>query len=299
MFAPVAAPLRYGLKPQKIADGVWLIEGAPEPIDRKNGGAISNSVIFDTSEGAVIVDTGPSRRYGLELQAVAKELTGKPVVRALLTHFHPDHVFGCQPFGADALAAPQGVADGLKVSGEDFSAAMYYLAGDWMRGTELVLPGKIIVDGDEVIGGRKFRYLVLSGHTASDLAIFDESSGILVGGDLAFLDRAPTTPHADLPAWRTSLDQLASMPFKKLVPGHGPAEDGPRALNQTREWLDMAEAQIIQSFDSGLSMTEAMAVALPKWTEKVALARYEYERSVMHIYPLLEAERWPRVDVSR
>jgi hypothetical protein len=43
-------------------------------------------------------------------------------------------------------------------------------------------------------------------------------------------------------------------------------------------------------------MTEAIALPLPDWTEQVALARHEYARSVMHVYPKLEAKRWPRVD---
>jgi quinoprotein relay system zinc metallohydrolase 1 len=298
MFAAVSAPLRYNLKPIELAPGAWMLVGVDEAISRANGGAIANIAIFDTSEGAIVVDTGPSRRYGVELEALARQLTGKPVVRALLTHFHPDHVFGCQAFSAKALAAPKGVVDGLKQSGEDFATAMYYLAGDWMRGTEVVLPETIINSGHEDIGERRLRYLVLDGHTDSDLAVFDERSGILVAGDLAFLDRAPTTPHADLPAWNRSIAELSQLSISRLVPGHGPAETTPRALVQTGQWLKMLEEGIMDSFERGLAMTEAMDEPLPAWTEKIALARYEYERSVMHLYPKLEADGWPRVDES-
>ncbi|MCH9809001.1 MAG: quinoprotein relay system zinc metallohydrolase 1 [Alphaproteobacteria bacterium] len=296
MFWADAAPLKYALKPTKLAPGAWMITGADEAITRQNGGAIANITILDTKDGAVIVDTGPSRRYGMELEKLARELTGKPVVRALLTHFHPDHVFGCQPFDKNALAAPKGVVDGLKQSGEDFASAMYYLAGDWMRGTEVVLPGKLIENEREDVGERRFRYLVLSGHTDSDLAVFEEKSGLLIAGDLAFLDRAPTTPHADLPTWHASISQLSELPFSKLIPGHGPAETTPRALRQTGDWLKMLDDRISEAFERGLSMNEAMTAPIPSWAEKLALARYEFERSVMHIYPKLEADRWPRVD---
>lgn len=295
-FNANAGPLSYEMTPVKLADGAWMVAGAQEAITRKNGGAIANIGILDSRDGAIVIDTGPSRRYGEELAKLAQELTGKPVVRAYLTHFHPDHVFGNQAFGPDKIVAPQGVIDGLKLAGEDFATAMYHLAGDWMRGTELVLPGKAVGDGVEQVGERRLRHMVLKGHTDTDLVIFDENSGVLFAGDLSFLDRAPTTPHADLAAWRASLDKLEAIDQKKLVSGHGPAEDGKRGIRQTRNWLDAMEAAIRDAFERGLAMTEAMAVPLPAFTKKIALARYEFERSVMHFYPKLEAGEWPRVD---
>lgn len=296
MFIATAAPLRYKITPTEISDGAWVIYGANEEITRSNGGAISNIAILDTSDGAVIIDTGPSLRYGKALKATAEELTGKAIARVYLTHFHPDHVFGNQAFTPETIAAPQGVIDGLKTSGEDFASAMYHLAGDWMRGTELVLPKKVLGPAVEEIGERRLRPVVLKGHTASDLAIYDERSGILFGGDLVFLDRAPTTPHADVTVWQASLDELQQMKPSQIVPGHGPVEKGDRSIVQTRDWLRVVEDAIRSAFDRGLAMTEAFVEPLPDWTGKIALARYEFERSVMHLYPKLEADDWPRVD---
>lgn len=291
-----AAPLQYTLKPAPLTDGVWMVPGAQEAISKGNGGAIANIIIFDTTAGAVIVDTGPSRRYGEALAKLARDLTGKDIARVYLTHFHPDHVFGNQAFAANKIAAAKGVIDGLKTMGEGFADAMYRTAGDWMRGTELVLPGTVIDGGVEDFGNRRIRALNMRGHTDSDLVLFDERSGILIAGDLAFLDRAPTTPNADIERWRISLANLAGIPHRLLVPGHGPAEAGDRAIMQTRDWLLAINDIISKAFDSGLSMTEAMAEPLPDWSLKVALARYEYERSVAHLYPKLEAARLPRVD---
>ncbi|MBL8565103.1 MAG: quinoprotein relay system zinc metallohydrolase 1 [Hyphomicrobiaceae bacterium] len=296
VFDANAAPLVYELRPEPIAPGIWVIRGAQEAIERSNGGAIANITIFDTRDGAVIVDTGPSKRYGLALEALVRQLTGKPVVRAYLTHFHPDHVFGNQAFAANVLSAPRGVIDGLAELGESFASAMYHAAGDWMRGTEVMRPGTECSDGVETIGERRFRLMGLGGHTPSDLALIEETSGILVTGDLTFLDRAPTTPHADLARWRSSLDTLSAIAHARLVPGHGPVEEGARGIAQTRDWLSLVEETIRTAFDRGLSSNEAMAEPLPAWTEKVALARYEFERSVMHFYPKLEAGEWPRVD---
>jgi quinoprotein relay system zinc metallohydrolase 1 len=291
-----AAPLTYTLKPEKLTDGVWIIRGAQEAISQSNGGAIANISILDTTAGAVIIDTGPSRRFGEALAKIATDLTGKPVARVYNTHFHPDHVMGNQGFAAEKIAAPKGVVDGLKELGNAFADNMYRTAGDWMRGTEVVLPGTILTAEVEDFGNRQIRPLAMRGHTASDLVLFDELSGFLFTGDLVFLDRAPTTPHADIERWRISLANLGAIPSTRIVPGHGPAEENLRGIEQTRQWLETVEHIIRDAFEKGLDETEAFALPLPVWTEKIALARYEYERTVMHLYPKLEAARWPRVD---
>jgi quinoprotein relay system zinc metallohydrolase 1 len=291
-----AAPLTYSLKPEKLTDGIWVIRGAQESITQTNGGAIANISVLDTTAGSVIIDTGPSHKFGDALATVAKELTGKPVARVYNTHFHPDHVLGNQAFEASKIAAPKGVVDGLKELGNAFADNMYKTAGDWMRGTEVVLPGTILTTGVEDFGNRRIRPMAMRGHTATDLVLFDELSGILFTGDLVFLDRAPTTPHADIERWRISLANLGGIPSAMLVPGHGPPETSVRGIEQTRQWLEAVEQIIRDAFEKGLDVTEAIALPLPEWTEKIALARYEYERTVMHLYPKLEAARWPRVD---
>jgi quinoprotein relay system zinc metallohydrolase 1 len=295
-FGLEASPLAYKLVPKPLVDGIWLIAGAQEAVTRNNGGAISNSVILDTDAGAVIIDTGPSLRYGEALAKLARALTKKEIARVYITHFHPDHMFGNQAFKPEAIASSQGVIDGIKGMGAAFADSMYYAAGDWMRGTEPVLPGRVLDGQPEDFGNRRLRPLMTGGHTDSDVAIFDEASGILFAGDLVFLDRAPTTPHADIERWRITLATLGGIPHGLLVPGHGPAEPGARGIEQTRRWLETIEPQIKDAFEKGLDVAETTALPLPAWTQTVALARYEYERSVMHLYPKFEASRWPRVD---
>ncbi|MEO1281463.1 MAG: quinoprotein relay system zinc metallohydrolase 1 [Pseudomonadota bacterium] len=300
VFDSQAARLSYELSPTKVRDGVWMIAGKQEAITRENGGAIANIGIVDTTEGAVVIDTGSSKAFGEALVRLARDLTGKPVVRAYLTHFHPDHVFGNQAFANGVVAAPEPLISGLAAMGEDFSSAMYYIAGDWMRGTEVIIPKTVVSDGVEEIGGHTFRTRVLSGHTDCDLVVTDETTGIVFAGDLIFLDRAPTTPHAELNVWRSSLAEFDKMFDRSalVVPGHGPVKEVAVGREQTERWLNDIEAKIRDCFERGLSATEAIAEPLPRWTQSIALARYEYERSVLHIYPQLEAGTWPRVDTS-
>ena len=295
LLPAMAAPLKYPLAPVVIAPGVWTIFGVSEPITSKNGGAIANITILDTSEGAVLIDAGPSLRYGTALKALAEDLTKKPVVRVYLTHYHTDHVLGATAFESDIVSAGPRLTADLKRVGNDLTNAMYRVAGDWMRGTEIPAPGRVADDGIEQIGERRFRLVRLSGHTNEDLCLFEEGSGLLFAGDLVFLDRAATTPDADLPAWRGSLARLSEIDHQLMIPGHGPVEAGERGIGQTRAWLDTIEAQIDAGFERGLDVTELMSEPLPGWAEQIAVARYEYGRSVMHLMPKLEATRLPEV----
>jgi quinoprotein relay system zinc metallohydrolase 1 len=293
-----AAVEDYPLDPVVVADGIWMIHGADAPILFANGGAIANIVIIDTPTGTILVDSGPSMRYGRALKAVAEKLTGKPVVRVYVTHLHPDHGMGIAAFDPVMVAAlPQTITD-MARDGRGFSDAMYRILGDWMRGTDLVLPGRRIERDVEDFGGRRLRLMALTGHSGGDLALLDEQTGTLIGGDLLFHDRAPSTPTADLVRWRESLDVLAKLPHMGAISGHGPFDpSGTVAIAQTRDWIDWLEGALTDAVRSGLDMVEAGALPIPDRFAGMAAARYELQRSVSHLYPTLEAKLLPRVDV--
>ncbi|WP_298091140.1 quinoprotein relay system zinc metallohydrolase 1 [uncultured Sphingomonas sp.] len=291
-----SAPLTYTLVPQPVAGGIWLIRGADEDIRQSNGGAIANITVIATDAGAVLVDAGPSLRYGRQLAELAAKLVGKPVTRVYLTHLHPDHTFGDAAFDPAAIAATPALIADLKAEGGGFSDGMYRLLGDWMRGTELRLPGHVVATPEETVGGRTFRMLPLAGHSAADLAMLDTRTGTLVAGDLVFHDRAPSTPHADLPRWRTSLDTLKALDHARVIPGHGPLDTtAVTAIDQTRDWLDWLEGALRDAAGRGLDMVEAGAMPIPPRFAAVKAAGYELQRSVAHLYPGFEA-RWARVD---
>ena len=293
-----AATDDYRIDPQPVADGLWMIHGADEPMLFANGGAIANITIIATPAGTLLVDAGPSIRYGHMLRKVAETLTGQPVVRVYVTHLHPDHGMGIAAFDPAIVAALPGTIADMERDGRGFSDALYRLLGDWMRGTDLALPGRRIDQPSEDLGGRRLQLLPLAGHSNADLALLDERTGTLIGGDLLFLDRAPSTPTANLARWRESLDALARFPHEAAIPGHGPFDPGGiRAIAQTRDWLDWLDATLRTAVQSGLDMVEAGTLPIPDRFATMAAARYELQRSVAHLYPALEAELLPRVDL--
>ncbi len=108
-----------------------------------------------------------------------------------------------------------------------------------------------------------------------------------------FLDRAPTTPHADLQKWRRALAEMGAIGYRLLVPGHGPAESGGRAIAQTLDYLDWLEQALTNAIDCGLSSTEAMALPMPPQFDAIALAREEFRRSVVHLFGRFEEALLP------
>lgn len=292
-----AAPrLSYGLTPKRVADGIWMIEGLPEYFSFENGGNIVNTVFIETAEGAVVVDTGPSRRYGDELRAVVTEAVPLGIAAVLNTHQHPDHWFGNQVFaGERIIALPEAKAQ-MAMHGDAYSDALYRLVGDWMRGTEPLSPNEEFGGGEIEIGGRGFSIIPFSGHTAADMVVIDKATGTMITGDLAFLDRAPTTPDADMTVWQDSLDLMAAMQPSGIVPGHGPFDPAMRSLDQTGRYLEWLDGRFAAASEDGLDMVETMQAGLPDWVADMGAQPKEYERSVSHLFGDYELQALPKVN---
>ncbi|MBS7669964.1 quinoprotein relay system zinc metallohydrolase 1 [Croceicoccus gelatinilyticus] len=285
----------YNPQAEEVADGIWMVRGADEPIAFANGGAIANTVIIATNDGTIVVDPGPSLSYGKAIRALAESVTGKPVIRVYITHLHPDHSFGAGAFDAGIVHALSATRHDLERDGEGFSDALFRVLADWMKGTTVVLPQGDVTAGKTVIGGRKLQLFALGGHSSGDLAILDEATGTLIGGDLVFHDRAPATPHANIDGWLSALDTLEGVPHKLVIPGHGPIDSGNVAIPQTRDWLSWLDSMLNEAVLSGMDMTEAGATEIPARFANIKVARYELQRSVSHFYPGLEAELLPMV----
>ena len=294
---PAHAELRYTLQPRQIADDVWLLEGSTDNFDKANGGNIVNTGFIVTEAGVVVIDSGPSRRYGEAMRAAIASVTDRPVIKLLLTHHHPDHVLGNQAFAGVPIAALAGTTELLREQGNAMAENMYRLVGDWMRGTEVVLPTETLAPGMLDIGGRSLRLLALRGHTGADLAILDERSGVLFAGDILFYQRALTTPNSPgLDVWLEDLDTLEALPWKRLVAGHGPVADDAAPFLQMRDYLGWLDGLLREAANGGADMNEAIQSPIPERFAGISLTRYELIRSVSHLYPRYEAMALQRVD---
>ena len=291
-----AAELAYDLEPVEVGAGCYMLTGSNDYFTPGNGGNIANTGFVVTDAGVVVIDTGPSLRYGQAMRRVIEKTSGGSTVeRVIITHAHPDHYLGNQAFADVPIYGGPGTSSLIEVSGEDFAVNMYRLVGDWMRGTESIAPGRQIEPGPFSVGNHNFRLYRFHGHTGEDLALLDETCGVLYASDLVFNARTLSTPHADIGNWIESLEQLRKIPFRVLVPGHGEATRNDSAITQTIDYLGWLERRLQRAFQAGLDITEVMELPIPQRFAGFALARDEYRRSVHNLYPAIEASSLPVV----
>ena len=291
-LAVPAAGHDYRLRPQQIAPEVYAVIGATEDFDTKNGGNIVNTAFIVGSDGVVVIDSGPSLRYGQQLRQAIAQVTDKPVALVINTHHHPDHFLGNQAFADVAIGALAETRTAIGAEGNAFAENLYRMSGSWMKGTEVLAPNRTLSAGALAVAGRRLRLLAFDGHTGADLAIFDEASGVLFAGDLVFNQRAPTTPHAEIAHWLQSLTALEKITgergFRVLLPGHGQPASDAAPIRQTRAWLEWLAARMNEAARAGLEMNEVLALPLPPQFANMPMAVEEYRRSVGHLFPAAE-----------
>lgn len=284
----------YRLVARPVATDVYAFIGKTEDFDTRNGGNIVNTGFIVGAEGIVVIDSGPSLRYGQQMRQAIARVSAKPVVLVINTHHHPDHFLGNQAFADVPIGALADTRQGIANEGNAFAENLYRMSGNWMKGTEVLAPNRTLEAGQLSVAGRSLRLVALDGHTGADLAVFDERSGVLFAGDLVFNNRAPTTPHADVGHWLTALDRLEKLTreagFSALVPGHGAIARDAAPIRQTRDWLNWLTASLRESARAGLDMNEVLARPLPAVYDGLPLGAVEYRRSVGHLFPAFEQD---------
>jgi len=294
LAGPAAADFDYALQAQAVTGDVQVFIGRNEDFNTDNGGNIVNTGFIVAPQGLIVIDSGPSLRYGQQMRQAMIRVSAKPPVLVINTHHHPDHFLGNQAFAGIPIGALPGTQQGIAGEGNAFAENLYRMSGDWMKGTEVLAPNRLLAAGSQEIAGRRLRLIALDGHTGADLAVYDEASGVLFAGDIVFNGRAPTTPHAELAHWLAALDRLEAITreagFRALVPGHGAVARDAAPIRQTRAWLQWLNSSLHDAARNGLDMNEVLARPLPPAFADLPVAADEYRRSVGHLFPSIEQE---------
>ena len=256
----------------QVGSGIYVHTGEIALMNAANEGAIANVgfVIGDT--GVAVIDTGGSVREGRRLLSAMRQITDKPVLYVINTHAHPDHVFG------NAAFLPPAVFVGShNLQRQIMERGAYYLksfrpAMGSLLDEVKILPPSVTVD-DELQLDLGHRVLTLrawrASHSDSDLTVFDERTGILFAGDLVFLRHIPVI-DGSIRGWLKTIDELAKLPAKSVVPGHGPpSAPWPTALDPEKTYLERLQRDCRDLIKRGVPIAAASELAAasekPHW----------------------------------
>jgi glyoxylase-like metal-dependent hydrolase (beta-lactamase superfamily II) len=187
----------------------------------------SNNVLLKSRTGHVLIDTGYSRHAPLTLALLEtpQGLSGEPLARLVNTHCHSDHMggnaairarFGC------AIALPE--AEAPLFDAWDETALLLAYAdqrAERFAYDELISAGAVHVWGD-----LEWRALAAPGHAMGALVFFNPEHGILISGDALWADgyglvMPPEVDPRALPAARATLQMIAGLGARVVIPGHG------------------------------------------------------------------------------
>jgi glyoxylase-like metal-dependent hydrolase (beta-lactamase superfamily II) len=237
---PATVPMQL----QRVADGVYFVQGEAALGSALNQGFVSNAGVVVTDGGVLVVDALGTPALARRLVEEIAKITTQPIRMVVVTHYHADHIYGLQAFravGARVLAHV-GARDYL---GSDTARLRLQASRDelfpWIdESTQVVTPDQWIERDTVLTLGTttvQIRH-VGPAHTPEDLAVVVPAAGVVFAGDLVFRGRVPFVGQADSRRWIESLEQLIAAQPRIVVPGHGPATTDPaHDLALTRDYL--------------------------------------------------------------
>ena len=278
---------------QEIATGIHVRRGVDEDASRINQDAIANSGFIVGSTSVLVTDPGGSLADGMLLRAAIAATTAKPVSHVLLSHVHPDHVFGAGAFIPDRPAfighATLGAA--LAARGEFYQSHLNDILGPGKAGplVEPTLPvtGQLEID----LGERRLTLRAhLPAHTVTDVSLFDHATGTLFPGDLLFVGRIPSL-DGSLRGWLEQLALLTTVHSARSVPGHGPvAVEFASAAADMARYLTALRDETRASIAAGEDIAAATASVAQSEHGRWFLFNDYNPRNVIEAYKELEWE---------
>ncbi len=279
----------YKLKPIKLNENSYYFYGKEEYFSPLNGGDISNVSFIITPNSVILIDTGSSYEYGLQIKKEIEKITSKPIKYIINTHHHPDHFLGNSAFQSDIFATPY-TKNEITQNGDLYIVNLVNIVQNAMKDTKVKAPNKNLNSKILDLDGYKLEVLYLDGHTKSDVVLFDYQTKILYSADLVFHKRTPATAHADIKKWVKSLEELEKIDYKFLVSGHGVATTSKEPIKENISYLKYLDETLKQSAKDGLNIFEILGKPIPKEFESFTMFKEEFERSVINLYPSYEKD---------
>ena len=205
----------------------------------------SNNILLKSPDGHVLIDSGYGRhaRMTLQLLASARGLGDEPLSFLINTHCHSDHVGGNAAIARKydcPIAVP--AAEAPLVERWDGKALLYDYCDHQVD--HFVAERVIPANSTHVWGDLEWIAHAAPGHDMGALVFYNAEHRILISGDALWehgfgFVMPPEVDPAALPATRATLEMLANLEIRIVIPGHGePFTDVAGALERARKRVD-------------------------------------------------------------
>lgn len=291
------APFSTALKPIRVTDRVYYVQGLPGVASAENEGFNSNAGFVITDEGVVVVDALGTPVLGEALLDAIRRITPRPIRRIVVTHYHADHFYG--------LAALK--ADGADVWAQE-RAREYLDGGEAQRRLEqrsrdlfpwvpadmpIVRPDHWVGEHDAFdLGGERFEIEHMGpAHSPEDVIVVVPGEGVVFVGDVIFAGRIPFVGEADSRRWLERIDALMRLGPRVMITGHGEVSRDPaRDLALTRDYLLFLREAMGKAVENFIAFEDAYAKT--DWSRFSRLPAFEAANRVnaYGTYLLMEKE---------
>jgi len=189
-----------------------------------------NTGIIVGDDAVLVADTQATPAMAADVIRRIREVTDKPIKYVVLTHYHAVRVLGASAYAAQQVIASQDTYDLIAERGEADKASEIGRFPRLFRSVETVPPGltwpTLTFVGKMTLWLGKVEVQLLQlgrGHTKGDTVVWLPQDRVLLSGDLVEFDATPYAGDAYFKDWPTTLDNVAALAPRALVPGRGPA----------------------------------------------------------------------------
>lgn len=254
----------------QISEHAWAYTAEGDP----------NTGIIIGDDAVLVADTQATPAMAQDVIRRIREVTDKPIRYVVLTHYHAVRVLGASAYGAEHILASQDTYDLIVERGEQDKASEIGRFPRLFAGVETVPPGMtwptMTFTGKMTLwlGGVEVQLLQLGrGHTKGDTVVWLPGEGALLSGDLVEFGATPYAGDAYFKDWPQTLNNLAALKPKVLVPGRGAAlttpEDVAKGLAETRDFIADVYLNVCKGVSAGKDLNaiykDTFAALKPKY----------------------------------
>jgi glyoxylase-like metal-dependent hydrolase (beta-lactamase superfamily II) len=212
----------------RLAEGAYCLTAEGDP----------NSGVIVGDDGVMVIDARATPRMARDLVRKIRTVTDKPIKYLLLSHYHAVRVLGAAGYGKPTIIASRGTYEMIRERGAQDWKSEYerfprlFKGGKEIKG--LTWPDVVFERALTVrMGSREVQIMHLgSGHTKGDTVAWLPKERVLFSGDLVEEGATPYCGDAQLADWPATLDRLAALKPRALVPGRGEALTTPAACQR-------------------------------------------------------------------